>query len=330
MDGPAATSRLLRPALSLCCWGYFLLLIGLIVFLRTLGDRTSWATVLLFSPRWVWLTPLTLLLPLSARLNRRALVPLALSSGLGVFPLMGFCVGLRGILPAAPSSIPLRVMAFNVHHIAPANPDIQRFIAAERPDLIALEELPPHFDSRVFTRAGWNYSQKDELCVASRYPITSSRFIRDSAVAVFTAAIGGQDVEVIVVHLSSPHFALRDAVKAAPGGLDELSQNIGNRGFEAASLARLSAAASGPLIIAGDFNLCFDSPLYAGRLPTMTDAFSATGLGFGWTYYNNWIAVRIDRVLTNDRVQSRGFHIGPFLGSPHRPIVADLRLRSDH
>jgi vancomycin resistance protein VanJ len=282
----------------------------------------------LFAPRWPWLVPLVLLVPLAIWFRPRMLIVLLLAAATGLGPLMGFCVGWRRFEFCSKVGITLRVVAFNVHHSQLMDPSVVQFVADVHPDVIALEEAPRQFNQQLFCGPGWYVLKRGELCLASRYPIVSSSVIWQELAARFVVDVLGRPVEIIVVHLSSPHYALRDAARSQLGGSEELSSNIERRRMQAEEISQLSATARGPLLIVGDFNLTPDSRFFAGRFPSMTDVFEAIGLGFRWTYKNNWTEVRIDHILVSNAFDCQAFSIGPFLGSPHRPIIAELVLKS--
>jgi endonuclease/exonuclease/phosphatase (EEP) superfamily protein YafD len=318
-----------RPSVfvAVLCWGYFLVLVGLVVTIRITGDRNWFGTLLLFSPRWVALLPLAILLPLSLLLNRRMLIVLLISSAVAIFPLMGFSIGWHRFIKAPPDGLPIRVMAFNVHqHLQ--QPAFAKYFDQTHADIVSLEEMPPVYNHDLFPSADWHVDDRhDELFLASRYPIIESENLITNIATRFVLQSPKGPIDFIVVHLSSPHYALKDAVTGADQGDDELKLNIRHRTDEANMLSTLATKADRPLIIAGDFNLVFDSPLFAYRFSGMQDSFESTGMGFGWTYSNHWTTVRIDHILSNHFFQPTAFSKGPFLGSQHFPIVADLVLK---
>jgi endonuclease/exonuclease/phosphatase (EEP) superfamily protein YafD len=91
---------------------------------------------------------------------------------------------------------------------------------------------------------------------------------------------------------------------------------------EVAKAVRLIGAKA---IVVGDFNLPEDSPIFQRSLAQMDDAFATGGLGFGWTYRANGTLSRIDHILTAAGWRCERCWTGPDVGSPHRPLIADLR-----
>ena len=86
---------------------------------------------------------------------------------------------------------------------------------------------------------------------------------------------------------------------------------------------------SGPLIVAGDFNM---AP-WTVKLKTFT---KATGLGRFNTFHPTWPMrwrdipllplVPIDNVFASSHFANLGTRVGTQLDSDHRPVVADLAL----
>src|SRR5689334_7431199 len=108
---PRCAPQLAR-AVTVLSWAYLALVCLSAAAMWTLGDRTILGTVLLFMGRWVFLLPLTVLVPAALYYRRFLLLPL-LAAGLVVLgPIMGARSGWRRLLPA-PSGMKLRVVSFN-------------------------------------------------------------------------------------------------------------------------------------------------------------------------------------------------------------------------
>jgi len=81
------------------------------------------------------------------------------------------------------------------------------------------------------------------------------------------------------------------------------------------------------LLVAGDFNLMPDSAIYRESWSHLQNAFSAGGLGWGYTKREAWVlAARIDHILVGPRWQVVRAWVESSSGSDHRPLVADLVL----
>ena len=129
------------------------------------------------------------------------------------------------------------------------------------------------------------------------------------------------------VHLASPHGSLTETLHGERVGVNRLKNNASARWNEAMLLSDLAAHAEDNVILAGDFNLPSDSPIFRNAFSDLTDAFSEAGLGYGWTYRNNRTDVRIDHILTRSGWSCQSAWVGPFVGSPHRPLLADFKMR---
>jgi vancomycin resistance protein VanJ len=336
MEAPAATTQTFGTkrkrrkgsrVAAVICWLYLFAMIGLIYYLRTQGDRAPFPTILLFSPRWIFAAPVAILLPLMV--YRSCRLPLLLLIGAAIFPLMGYSVGWHRLQPQQPAGTQsLRILTFNLHKIPFAGKAFQDFLTSANADVLALEEMPGRVTRSQFPAGFTHIVWHGELCVASRFPIRAARVVSPDTVIRYTLQTPAGPVDLIGVHLSSPHFALRDSIDGSTQGPEELARNIENRRIQASLVQReIEDTSARALIVAGDFNLAPDSPLFTGDFPGMTDAWASSAFGFGWTYFHQHTMVRIDHVLTNDLLWCKSCTVGPNLGSPHRPLIADLIIR---
>jgi endonuclease/exonuclease/phosphatase (EEP) superfamily protein YafD len=78
------------------------------------------------------------------------------------------------------------------------------------------------------------------------------------------------------------------------------------------------------VIVLGDFNMPPDSAIYRQFWSDFSNAISSAGFGFGSTHFTHRTAVRIDHVLAGPGWRFRRAWVGPFVGSAHRPVVADV------
>jgi endonuclease/exonuclease/phosphatase (EEP) superfamily protein YafD len=93
-----------------------------------------------------------------------------------------------------------------------------------------------------------------------------------------------------------------------------------------AILAREVQKTSGPVIVAGDFNVTrWSSKSASLRHAGLTDASYGKAPGATWTRSNPLISIPIDRMLYGgDGMHCDRFEIGPELGSDHRPLIAEF------
>jgi endonuclease/exonuclease/phosphatase (EEP) superfamily protein YafD len=78
------------------------------------------------------------------------------------------------------------------------------------------------------------------------------------------------------------------------------------------------------VILGGDFNTPCQSALYHREWSGFSDAFNAAGLGTGHSYFGLGASVRIDHLLSAAGWRCIRCRVGPDVGSPHRPVIADF------
>ena len=317
------------------CWAYLGGTLVVWATLRFLGERWWPATLLLFGPRWLCAAPLALLLPAAAAVRRRSAWPLALAAAVVVGPVMGLCLPWRRLTPAAGVGGPrLRVLTCNAHGRSADPRRLAELVATSGADVVALEEWDRgRLPRPASAGAAWYTADRGELHVESRYAIVGQAAILPGD----TWAGGSADrydvlapdgpVPIIVVHLASPHDAIRTAVRFASRNGAAVADNDSTRRRQAAAVGR-AADAAGPLVVClGDLNMPSDSESFRESFGHQADAFAAGGgAGFGWTYRTRWTAARIDHVLFGPSWRCRRCWVGPDVGSPHRPVLADLEM----
>jgi endonuclease/exonuclease/phosphatase (EEP) superfamily protein YafD len=318
-----------RPARAIAawfCWSYFLSVLGLWILLDTAGDRWWLATVALFGPRWIWLLPLVLLIPVALALRPRLLWLLLNSSLVVIGPVMGYCVPWSSLTMPSPADFTLRVLTCNGGGEQLRVTALADLIATTRPDLVALQE-----GSVLNLPAGtWPDGWDVRTTVASRYPIRSIEKMGDDElggdgfVTRFDLETPGGTVHFVNLHLETVRDGLEAVVYAKWKGAPALSDNIGLRARESEAASRWVQPVSGPIVIAGDFNMPTESTVYQRFWSSYSNAFSSAGLGFGYTKFTGWFGIRIDHVLTGPGWRCRRCWVGPDVGSDHRPVLADL------
>lgn len=338
--------RLVRLLIRL----YLLALVLLALTLHFGGDRWWWATLPLYAPRWLFAVPLPFLtfgawfLPgRGTRLpNTLALIACGL---LLLFPIMSFQFPWAAWLaPKTPELVRLRVLEANVDREALDGAALARVIEREKPDVVALCEWSDQVT--VPWPPGWRVIRPGpELLIASRLPLDEAAVARvkqpdtlqtiNHALAVLR--VGEFPVPLWLVHLESPRIGLsqvasrRTLVNPAAAPLVE----AGLRERMAAS--RLLAARCGlplgtsPLVV-GDFNMPSDSGIFRDTWGHLTNGFEVAGLGFGHTIWAEIgpfaYGARIDHQLAGPGWRCVHAHVGPYIGSDHRPTIVDWVLTS--
>jgi vancomycin resistance protein VanJ len=310
------------------CWIYAILMAATWLFLRCAGDRSWLGAIAIFSPRWIAILPVIPLLPLAIAYNRRSL-PILMITIIGtLFGVMGLCLPWRAMFIPKNSAPMIRVLTCNVHGRAVEARHLAELIAAVHPDIVMVQEWIPPYDYPLFADDGWNVVTTGEMCLASRFRIDTAGEVENAAAVHYIVETPGGNVNIFNVHFASPHLPLRDVLLGSQNGPADLKINIEKREYESRKINRIGQSIAGPVLIAGDFNLCPDSPIFLENLSNYSDAFSTAGFGFGWTYRIRWTDTRIDHILSNSQWTCRHCWLGPDVGSPHRPLIADYSVRS--
>lgn len=230
-------------------------------------------------------------------------------------------------VPSAARTAPsLRLFNANVYA---ANHDVSAFaeeIRRSRPDIVVLQEATPAFLAGLESAGALadlphrvTVSRRDPFAaaVASRWALTEDDVVSVWGRPVLLRAsiqIGG-----IVVRLFAFH-----AVAPAGVNREEWTEDL-------ASLGAAISAERRPILIAGDFNATWGHRHFRRLLDLgVTDAAAARGKPYQMTWPRNRRIIppliRIDHVLTTERLVMTRISTGVGKGSDHRPLVADVAL----
>ncbi|HZW27275.1 MAG TPA: endonuclease/exonuclease/phosphatase family protein, partial [Trueperaceae bacterium] len=210
------------------------------------------------------------------------------------------------------------------HNVSDENPDpagTARALMAERPDLIALQELiSPALETYAATLAPSypHHAVHGTVGLWSAYPLTDVRVVdikpggldaewtRGLRATVHTPA---GDVAVYVAHLPS--------VRLGPRGFDTRWRD------ESAALlgAAIAAERLPKVILLGDLNSTVDD---RGLAPITSQLSWATS-GFAFSWPAAMPLARIDQIMARNAIVTRVWSL-PATGSDHLPIAARIKL----
>ena len=245
-------------------------------------------------------------------------------------PVMGFNVPWPRLTDPAPTGAPFRVMTLNMHYSQEAPVPLDELILETGPDVVAIQEWPGAGGSDLKAAPGWHVHRMPRLWLASRHPIKAAVELgHDSMGEHASAAHYELDVPAGPVHVFSLHTAtdrrgISDTIHENRKGPAEVRANSARRREQSAFVAAKAAECRGPVVVVGDFNTPPESPIFPQVWAGYTDAFSAAGWGWGYTFVGAKTAVRIDHVLAAGGWRVAGCRVGPAVGSPHRPVIAEL------
>lgn len=285
---------------------------------------------LLFFPKW-WAPVLFFLALPGALLYRKK--GLLLLGGVGWVQLITFGGFEYNFSPKTGNSTDgIRVATFNMGTRQLDLSELSHWVSENNLDLVFLQEVVREQKIENIFPSDWFIAREDQMAIASRLPIqlvaASTRSRMDGEYGLrfvsYEMLYGSRTIRLINVHLMTPRSALEPFL-AKDIDLDSIHANFRRRDYEANLLAEHSLEE--PLtIIAGDFNMPINSPLYRRYFSRFQNAFSVSGFGFGSTKFTSYYGVRIDHVLATDKFFFVLADVGENFGSDHRPVSAQLEL----
>lgn len=330
-SGEGGGSHCAQRTIAVASWLYLAIVLSACALIYS-GDLWWPATLLMFGPRWLLLLPLLPLLLAAACRRRRSLALLLLILLLILGPIMGFNIPWPIVAPASPRGMRLRVLTCNMHNQRPQEEALQRLFAAAQPDVVAIQELPSRTAIASFDGEGWHVYRTSGHFLASRYPIRQAvRLGEDSmkspgSLMRYELETPSGAVTLFSLHFASPREGLYETSHHPTTDSAELELNSDVRRRQAENLVGLADRVTGPVLLMGDFNTPSESALFRRVWSRYTDAFSAAGWGWGYTFLGAKTAVRIDHILADPRWHCEHCWVGPDIGPPHRPVLADLIL----
>jgi vancomycin resistance protein VanJ len=321
----------LRRAIAACSWLYLLIVLAAWIMLYA-GDLWWPATLLLFSPRWLLAIPLFPLAIAAACWRRRSLPVVLVTLLLVLGPVMGCQLPWRAAVSASPAGKHFRVLTCNMHGQPPRRAALEQLLAEADPDVVAIQELRREpFD--YFAADQWHiHPRTGGHFLASRYPIRQAVHLGyDSmkppgSLMRYELETPAGLVVLFSLHLASPREGLSETAHLPETGFVELEENSAMRWQQSEAVARFVDEVKEPVLVMGDFNTPSESALFRRVWGAYTDAFTAAGWGWGYTFRARRTAVRIDHILAGPGWHCERCWVGPYVGSPHHPVLADLIL----
>jgi endonuclease/exonuclease/phosphatase (EEP) superfamily protein YafD len=314
------------------CWLYTALALTAWLLLATAVDTWWPATLLMYGPRWVLLLPLAALSPAAIWLRPRLLGLLLVAALVVVWPVMDLHLSPGAVFEGDEVLPSVRVLTCNVHRNQLNPGALEKFIEETHPDIVALQDWSSRSQKELFGQPGWRHLRRsDELCLYSRFPIRDVECLDApefqkglGTVCLFALDTPQGRVWFVNVHLASPRSGLAAILSRRAETIAKMQANIDLRRRQSALATARVAELSGPCLVAGDFNTTTESVIFRDDWSGFTDAFSAAGHGWGWTFLTSRCGTRIDHVLGGPGWHCRRCWVGPNVGSSHRPLVADM------
>jgi vancomycin resistance protein VanJ len=323
-------NRFVSLIVHLLVWGYLLSLLATWALMHFEGERWWFATLVLFGPRWVFSLPLLIVVPV-ALLRKRLLWIVAICIVVLAFADLNFAIPWRAWNLPATNGIHLRLMTCNNNRRTDNAGGLSRAIIDANPDIVLLQEWKSDQAAVLFPAPVWHVLIESDMLLASKFPVGHVTNLYPPRSGLEGAAYGydillpEEKIRLINLHLASPHLVFRDALNGRPNAPAEIAYNDRMRLIESQMVARYANATTLPTLLAGDFNTPINSETFRTSWIGYDDAFACAGTGLGITYRVKRTWTRIDHILFNHDWQCRNCWLGPDVGSPHLPVMADLQ-----
>ncbi|WP_305043252.1 endonuclease/exonuclease/phosphatase family protein [Geoalkalibacter sp.] len=297
------------------------------------GDRWWFGTVLLYGPRWIYFFPLVVLVPLALLWYRRGLWMLAVVALVIAWPMMGFNLTKSPLVSSEPAD--LRVLTYNIKRWEVTADEFAGLLDEVQADLAVVQEIAPR---RFNLPPQWHVKRAGESLLVSRYPIVrcdiSKREPQVNGIYCVLETPRGP-LGFACVDILTPRRALDKVLDETTifdlSQIEATQKMIEDRWYESSGLyAWIASFPEENKIIAGDFNLTVDSPIYRRIWSSYANAFGRSGFGYGYTKFTKInrfrYSARIDHILSTPGVKPVRAWVGPDLGSDHYPLIAEFRF----
>ncbi|MFN8372756.1 MAG: endonuclease/exonuclease/phosphatase family protein [Anaerolineae bacterium] len=241
--------------------------------------------------------------------------------------LLGFMLLYRDVMLPPPADIQPGETRFTLltYNIMAQNLDyahVEAVMRAADSDVIVVQEIIPEaaeylqpalLDVYPYTALHTDIEQG----VFSRYPLSEDSSWRNLHGLYQRVQVELEDAQVIVYNVHPlPSFWW------SRGILDPTRHQA-----EIIDLLGRAADESGPLLLAGDFNMSDQSDDYFRVRANYGDAFRAEGGGLGLTISSTFLTTRVDYVFYNPEIVPVEAHVGTDTGgSDHYPVWVELSL----
>ena len=318
LEGDAALAVVLHLAAALL----------ILASLATLVARTWWAFDLFTHFRLQYVVTAVMLCLLAIVL---AAYPTAVVLA-GIAIMHGFAMRalwLGGGPTAVGPGLRLRIISINVEDSNPTPEKVADFLRAAAADLVVLVDaqrsgwrpvlltIAAHYAHR--TPEGWRDGAP--VILFSRYSILRGSVVRP---------LGGRrpylSAEIVA---GDRHLTVRGVHPASPSARRGWDSRLRDR-----QLAHIADSLDGteqPVVVAGDFNVSPWSPHFRDLLAATALRNAADGHGSisTWPLWFAPARIPIDHILVSRSIAVTAIKRGPFVGSDHFPVIADLQLDAE-
>ena len=247
----------------------------------------------------------------------------------------------------------LKVMTWNVHCSEGTDYDRQRKIAElvlkEDADFVQLNEYNQDsclvIDSLLkakypFTEEHRSHTLSGDIFYSKRVMSNSSHEhplagIIGLQIIKATTSIGCDSVQIFGVHLASNHY--NDSIVERGGRLmgnkkqvyEWYKKSQTSRCFQAFLTKKEVIKSMHPVIVMGDMNdFSCSAPLDTFSTCGLKNAWWKGGNGYGCTFHDGWMRLRIDHILYSEKLKLCGIKVIETDLSDHNPMVAEFSVNN--
>lgn len=242
----------------------------------------------------------------------------------------------------------LKVMTWNVHCSSGTDgfrqKEIANLILKEDVDLALLNEYNQDSclvtDSILRTRFPYtveHYSHKNcgDIFYSKRN-VNNSGFIfphmqgKGLRPIKTTIAIGRDSIQIFGIHLDSHRYeesANENTLKDVKSSYERYKNGLEVRCFQARKIKDAVLKTNHPVIVMGDMNdFNCSSPIDIFASCGLRDSWWEGGNGYGCTYHNGWMLLRIDHILHSEQLELQSIKVIDTNLSDHNPVVAGFNI----
>lgn len=317
-----------------------------------LAVNVAFVVFWLLARKWWFLLSLSLLLLFASEIKDTFPVHIhkvdKVFSDTPVVHILSYNMMMSGKLKKHSSKKPNKV----IQYILDSNADIvclQEFTVSFKDEYITHNDMLRIFRKYPYKHICYSHKQSSRMtgiATFSKYPIVNKQRVDYSSyanVSIFSdIKINEKIFRVVNNHLESNRITEND--KAMPIKLKDnfdadnltgmtlhFSRKLGvaykMRAAQADVVAKSIADSPHKLLVCGDFNDVPASYAYTRVKGNLQDAFSETGTGFGWTFFQKFYGFRIDYVLYDSTAFTPiDFHTDKVEYSDHYPVLCDMKI----
>jgi endonuclease/exonuclease/phosphatase family metal-dependent hydrolase len=229
---------------------------------------------------------------------------------------------------------PIRVMSYNIQGRVDHLEAIAKVIIASRANVVCLQEVHttrtgPDLVKKLHRfLPGWFVREQADVATFTRYPIVSASVFpltsRSDRIMLETVLdVHGRPLAVLNLH-----YAVRpqDILRRQMSFLTYLRHKASLAQEQTVTILRVASSKSAPLLLVGDFNNPPRGRYYHLFSSRYTDAFRASGWGWGYTLTSRFPYTRIDYIWLSKDIKVQKCEVLNTTVSDHRPLIAEITL----